>query len=123
MRIQRQYDADKIRDNIFSALFVLSVVFYFITLLVHMPYEEWLTQNVPTWLSALNVILLGSCFVTMAFSNRSSLLNITAGALALFTAIIAKSTFSKALLINIPVFFMAVALFYVIKNINKKENG
>lgn len=112
-----------------NILFGLSLVIYLlggvsvlINYVVKMPYEGWLSENIPGWLSVLISLIVGAAFVITAIPKKSIILYNVVWIVLCAGVIISKSTFSKELFINILILLFSVLVFILTKQYYKRRN-
>jgi hypothetical protein len=108
---------------IWGVILVLGGFLYIISLVIKMPYDNWLSKNIPAWLSVLNCILLGACLAIMAIPDRSAVANNFVWSLGLLSGIITKSTFTKALGVNIIVIIISSLVYIALKHHYRQREG
>ncbi len=107
---------------IWTLVLLLGLGYFLLSLVIEMPHNKWLTENLPIWTAVFNYILFGICFVIMAIPRRSVILNQIVLTIIILSSFIAKASMNKAPLINQLILVVSIILFISIRYyFHKKE--
>lgn len=91
------------------------------SLLIEMPYVQWLDKNLPAWLAIINVIIFGLSSIVASIPMRSTKLNYYLGVVFLMSALALKSSLKKEPLVNGIIFLISIVLFIIFKYYFRSE--
>lgn len=95
---------------------LITLVFVYVTAEIEMPYDKWISENLPVWLAIINYIIFGTCLVVLAIPTRSVRANYIACTIGLLSALFLKASHPKAPAINSTILFISGILFLLLKN-------
>jgi len=98
-----------IQGMMFVILSVIAGIFVVIGIIrqIDMPYDRWLAENIPPWLSVISSFLLGISIVIVAIPERSFLANTFALIMLPISITVLKPTYSKANDVNTAIFLIS----------------
>jgi hypothetical protein len=89
--------------------------FALINLIFEMPYNKWLETHISESFSIFLCILFFICFLILAIPRRNIYLNYVTGTIFILIAIGWKGILRKAFSINIIIFFVSVAIYFILR--------